>query len=274
MCARFGHPEAIDTMRADLGGSYQEILSDSLVLTGRLAATLQRHDHLFGSITERDRHTNVFAEAAMRGAAGRHTWVGGVAFERESFDPLDVPQFAYFHRVPGVFAQDDIQLERLADRLGKRAAGSASHLRHVLQPAGRGADSSRRLDQPDFRRHRLFRVDAADRRDRGGRSVGPGDAGAARSGNRQELFDRRDPIARHRVDHRNGVRLVDRASDRGRARDVVSDLQPRSPDLQSRLRAVGDDAAGAVCVDRHLCVRAIARRRGEWRGRSAVDAAS
>ena len=45
---------------------------------------------------------------AIRGAAGRHTWVGGVAFERESFDPLDVPQFAYFHRVPGVFAQDDI----------------------------------------------------------------------------------------------------------------------------------------------------------------------
>ena len=106
---RFGHPEAIDTMRADLGGSYQEILNDSLVLTGRLAATLQRHDHLFGSITERDRHTNVFAEAAIRGAAGRHTWVGGVAFERESYDPLDVPQFAYFHRVPGVFAQDDIQ---------------------------------------------------------------------------------------------------------------------------------------------------------------------
>ena len=105
---RFGHPEAIDTMRADLGGSYQDVLNDSLVLTGRMAATFQRHDHVFGSITERDRHTNVFAEAALRGAAGRHTWVGGVAFERESYDPLDVPQFAYFHRVPGVFAQDDI----------------------------------------------------------------------------------------------------------------------------------------------------------------------
>ncbi|MEO7132799.1 MAG: TonB-dependent receptor [Vicinamibacterales bacterium] len=105
---RFGRPEAIDTMRADLGGSYQEILNDALVLTGRLAATLQRHDHLFGSITERDRHTNIFAEAALRGAAGRHTWVGGVAFERESYDPLDVRQFAYFHRVPGVFGQDDI----------------------------------------------------------------------------------------------------------------------------------------------------------------------
>jgi len=103
----FGRPESIDTLRVDAGGSYQEIVNDSLVLTGRLAATLQRHENFFGSTRERDRHTNVFAEAALRGVAGRHTWVGGVAFERESFDPLDVPQFAYFHRVPGVFAQDD-----------------------------------------------------------------------------------------------------------------------------------------------------------------------
>jgi outer membrane receptor for ferrienterochelin and colicins len=105
---RFGHPEAIDTMRVDFGGSYQEIVRDTLILNGRVAATLQRHDHLFGSIEERDRHTNVFAEASIRGLQGRHTWVGGVAFERESFDPLDVPRFAYFHRVPGIFGQDDI----------------------------------------------------------------------------------------------------------------------------------------------------------------------
>jgi outer membrane receptor for ferrienterochelin and colicins len=105
---RFGHPEAIDTTRVDFGGSYQEIVRDSLILNGRVAATLQRHEHVFGSTTERDRHTNVFAEASIRGLRGRHTWVGGVAFERESFDPLDVPQFAYFHRVPGIFAQDDI----------------------------------------------------------------------------------------------------------------------------------------------------------------------
>lgn len=106
---RFGHPESIDTKRVDVGGSYQEVVNDTLLLTGRVAATLQRHDHLFGSTSENDRHTNVFAEAALRGAAGRHTWVGGVAFERESFDPLHVPQFAYYHRVPGVFAQDDIR---------------------------------------------------------------------------------------------------------------------------------------------------------------------
>ncbi len=106
---RFGHPEAIDTTRVDFGGSYQEIVRGSLILNGRVAATLQRHEHVFGSTSERDRHTNVFAEASVRGLRGRHTWVGGVAFERESFDPLDVPRFAYFHRVPGIFGQDDIR---------------------------------------------------------------------------------------------------------------------------------------------------------------------
>ena len=106
---RFGHPESIDTTRLDVGGSYQEIIRDSLVLTARVAGTLQLHDHVFGSTNESDRHTNVFAEAAIRGARGRHTWVGGVAFERESYDPIDVPAFAYFHRVPGVFVQDDLR---------------------------------------------------------------------------------------------------------------------------------------------------------------------
>ena len=102
--------EAIDTTRVDVGGLYQEIFRGSLVFNGRVAATLQRHEHVFGPISEHDRHTNVSAEASLRGVRGRHTWVGGVAFERESFDPLDVPQFAYFHRVPGLFAQDDMRL--------------------------------------------------------------------------------------------------------------------------------------------------------------------
>jgi len=101
--------EAADTMRIDVGGSYQEIVRDSLIVAVRVAATEQEHEHAFGPITEHDRHTNVFAEASLGGVRGRHSWVGGVAFERESYDPKDVPRFEYFHRVPGLFAQDDIR---------------------------------------------------------------------------------------------------------------------------------------------------------------------
>jgi outer membrane receptor for ferrienterochelin and colicins len=107
--SRIGGPESIDTTRADAGLVVNRIIRDRYFMTARLAATYQRHDHLFYVVRERDRHTNVFGEVALRGAAGRHTWVGGVAYERESLNPLDVPQFEYFHRAPGVFGQDDFQ---------------------------------------------------------------------------------------------------------------------------------------------------------------------
>jgi iron complex outermembrane receptor protein len=87
-----GRVESTDTSRVDFGGGYQFIARDRYVFNARLAGTLQHHDNFFGDVPERDRHTNVFAEASLQGASGRHTWVGGVAFERESFDPLDVPR--------------------------------------------------------------------------------------------------------------------------------------------------------------------------------------
>ena len=108
--AQIGGPESIETMRIDAGAVFQTIARDRYFVSARFAATYQRHDHLFYTVRERDRHTNVFAEASVRGASGRHTWVGGVAYERESLNPLDVPRFEYFHRVPGLFAQDDMRV--------------------------------------------------------------------------------------------------------------------------------------------------------------------
>jgi outer membrane receptor for ferrienterochelin and colicins len=52
----------------------------------------------------------MFVEAAVRRAIGRHTWVAGIAYERDAFAPRDVPRFAYTYNVPGVFVQDDIDL--------------------------------------------------------------------------------------------------------------------------------------------------------------------
>ena len=46
----------------------------------------------------------------MRRAAGRHTWVVGAAVEHDRFRPLDVPRFAYTFTVPGIFAQDDVDV--------------------------------------------------------------------------------------------------------------------------------------------------------------------
>lgn len=102
--------EALDTQRYDVGGTVQTLVDRRYVLTARGAAAWQRHAHRFGEVRERDAHDTVFAEVALRGAAGRHTWVAGAAYERDAYAPTDVPRFAYTHHVPGVFAQDDVDL--------------------------------------------------------------------------------------------------------------------------------------------------------------------
>lgn len=102
--------EALDTRRYDVGASAQTLWQGRYVVTARGALAWQRHDHRFGAIREGDAHDTAFAEVALRGAAGRHTWVTGVAYERDDYTPRDVPQFAYTYHVPGVFVQDDLDV--------------------------------------------------------------------------------------------------------------------------------------------------------------------
>jgi outer membrane receptor for ferrienterochelin and colicins len=102
--------EALDTRRYDVGGTVQLLVRGRYVLTARGATARQRHTHRFGEARERDRHDTVFGEVALRGTAGRHTWVGGAAYERDDYAPIDVPRFAYTYGVPGAFAQDDVDL--------------------------------------------------------------------------------------------------------------------------------------------------------------------
>ena len=102
--------EALETRRYDVGGTVQTLVHGRYVLTARGAAAWQRHDHQFGEARERDAHETVFGEMAVRAAAGRHTWVAGMAYERDAYTPTDVPRFAYTYAVPGLFAQDDIDV--------------------------------------------------------------------------------------------------------------------------------------------------------------------
>jgi iron complex outermembrane receptor protein len=104
--------EALDTLRWDAGAVGQTLIRDRYVLTARAAASRQRHDHRFGDVRERDRHHTTFGEIALRGSAGHHTWVAGSALERDAYVPRELPQFAYTFTIPGVFAQDDVDLAR------------------------------------------------------------------------------------------------------------------------------------------------------------------
>lgn len=102
--------EALDTRRFDAGAAGQTLIRNQYVLTARAAVARQRHDHEFGDTRERDRHDTAFAEVAIRGRAGRHTWVGGIAAEHDRYAPADAPRFSYSFTAPGVFAQDDIDV--------------------------------------------------------------------------------------------------------------------------------------------------------------------
>ena len=101
--------EALSTRRVDVGGLWQTV-PGRYVLTTRATLARQWHEHQFGEVLEQDRHDTGFAELTLRGASGRHTWVGGGALEHEAYDPTDVPRFAYGFTTPGVFAQDDIDV--------------------------------------------------------------------------------------------------------------------------------------------------------------------
>ena len=104
--------EALETRRVDGGAVGQVLFGQRYLLSARGALSEQRHDHQFGEVRERDRHGTRFGEVTLRAAAGRHTLVGGVAIERNSYRPRDVPQHAYTFTVPGVFGQGDVEVAR------------------------------------------------------------------------------------------------------------------------------------------------------------------
>jgi outer membrane receptor for ferrienterochelin and colicins len=101
------YAESLETHRYDVGAFGQFLLQNRYVVTARAAVTRQSHDHQFGEVLERGRHDTAFGEMAIRGTAGRQTWVGGFAIQRDAYTPRDVPQFAYEFVVPGAFGQYD-----------------------------------------------------------------------------------------------------------------------------------------------------------------------
>jgi iron complex outermembrane receptor protein len=104
--------EALDTRRADAGAAFQSIAGNGVMWSLRGSWTSQRQNRQYGDVVERDDHDTGFAELTVRRAVRRHTLVGGVAIERDGFQPVDLPRFGYTFTVPGVFVQDDVDVAR------------------------------------------------------------------------------------------------------------------------------------------------------------------
>jgi outer membrane receptor for ferrienterochelin and colicins len=104
--------EGLNTRRSDVGAAFQTLSASGVVWSARGSWSSQCQDHEFGEVSERDDHDTGFAELTARRAIARHTLVGGIAVERDSFQPVDLPRFAYTFTVPGVFVQDDVDVAR------------------------------------------------------------------------------------------------------------------------------------------------------------------
>lgn len=98
-------PQAQDTDRLDGGLVAQLPMGESVSLHIRGSAMTQKHRHVFGDVEENDRHTTLFAEASLSGKSGGTSWVGGAAYQRDSFGSQTFPAFNYAFEVPGVFGQ-------------------------------------------------------------------------------------------------------------------------------------------------------------------------
>jgi iron complex outermembrane receptor protein len=98
-------PQAQDSKRLDAGLVVEFPLERLGTLGFRASGTTQDHRHRFGQIVEDDRHGTLFAESSLAGRSGATSWVGGVAFQRDSFRSQAFPDFDYSYEVPGLFGQ-------------------------------------------------------------------------------------------------------------------------------------------------------------------------
>jgi iron complex outermembrane receptor protein len=101
------YAESLETAAIDAGVVARLPWGPSRIFTLRSSGLVTSHTHQFGETRERDRHDTWFAEAALTGTAGRHTWVAGTAVEQDGYRNRDVAGFDYRYTTMSGFAQDD-----------------------------------------------------------------------------------------------------------------------------------------------------------------------
>ena len=97
--------QAQETDRLDAGLVAEFPIEALGTLHVRGSGMAQDHRHVFGDVIEDDRHATAFGEVSLAGDSGATSWVGGVAYQADSFRSETFAAFDYTHDVPGVFGQ-------------------------------------------------------------------------------------------------------------------------------------------------------------------------
>jgi outer membrane receptor protein involved in Fe transport len=94
-----------NTRRVDGGVVAERPLGDWGVAQFRASGVTQSHRHIFGSLTEKDEHQTLLAEASLTAEALGASWVGGLAYQSEDYVSEAFPGFDYQFETPALFVQ-------------------------------------------------------------------------------------------------------------------------------------------------------------------------
>lgn len=100
-------PVELQTHRYDVGLVSHWALSDGRSFTFRASATSSHFDQTFGSGQVPWVQTTAFTELAWNGTNGGHSWVVGLAFNRNQLSVPSQPGVGHLYNVPAAFAQDE-----------------------------------------------------------------------------------------------------------------------------------------------------------------------
>ena len=128
------YAESLETGRIDGGLSARTLLSGRRAVSVRASASLQRHDHRFGLVSEEDEHRTGFAEVALSGQDGAHLWVAGVAIHHDSYEHESLLAFSFDYTVPALFVQDEVELSNWLTVVGSLRYDRHSRFGGSLSP--------------------------------------------------------------------------------------------------------------------------------------------
>jgi outer membrane receptor for ferrienterochelin and colicins len=97
--------QAQRTRRFDTGMVADVPISAVVKAQVKFAGTSQRHRHVFGPVTENDRHDTLLAEASLSGEGAGLNWIGGIAWQADNYASRTFPAFNYRFRTPAIFGQ-------------------------------------------------------------------------------------------------------------------------------------------------------------------------
>jgi iron complex outermembrane receptor protein len=102
-----GFPVELETHRYDAGLVSHWALSDARAFTLRASVTSSHIEQTFGPALTPWTQTTAFAEAALNGSTAGHSWVAGVAFNRNELSVPSEPGVGHLYDIPAGFVQDE-----------------------------------------------------------------------------------------------------------------------------------------------------------------------